>query len=85
MVRSPLFLTRSPSGPVEISIHCSLRHVRFETAWQDSILDPERIVGQPDVIELCRRKAIHSTRFARPCPSALCLNILLRRDGGAGG
>jgi hypothetical protein len=28
------------------------------------------------------RKAIHSTRFARPCPSALCLNILLRRNGG---
>jgi hypothetical protein len=47
--------------------------------------DPGRVVGQPEVIELCRRKAIHSTRFARPCPSALCLNILLRRNGGAGG
>jgi hypothetical protein len=40
---------------------------------------------QPQVIELRRRKAMHSTRFARPCPSALCLNILLRRNGGARG
>ena len=38
MVRSPLFLTQFPLGPVEISNSCSLRHVRFETAWQDSIL-----------------------------------------------
>jgi hypothetical protein len=29
-----------------------------------------RLVGQPEVIELFRRKAIHSTRFARPCRSA---------------
>jgi hypothetical protein len=35
--------------------------------------------------EHCRLKAIHSTRFARPCPSALWLNILLRHNGGAGG
>jgi hypothetical protein len=31
----------------------------------------------------CRRKAIHLTGFANP--SALCLKILLRRNGGVGG
>ena len=35
--------------------------------------------------EYCRRKAIHLTGFASPYPSALCLKILLRRNGGAGG
>ena len=35
--------------------------------------------------EYCRRKAIHLTGFARPCPSAKCLKILLCRNGGAGG
>src|SRR5260370_12924065 len=35
--------------------------------------------------EYCRRKAIHLTAFARPCPSAKCLKILLCRNGGSGG
>jgi hypothetical protein len=42
-------------------------------------------MDKPEITEHCRRKAIHLTGFASPYPSALCLKILLCRNGGAGG
>jgi hypothetical protein len=52
---------------MKISIYAPYTKERFETAREHSILHPERIVGNPEVIrgmsgksEHCRRKAILS-------------------------
>jgi len=61
---------------MKISIYAPYARERFETARQYSILHPERIVGNPEVIprnvgesEHCRRKAILSNiPMARAAP-----------------
>jgi hypothetical protein len=77
---------------MKISIHAPFARERFETARQYSILHPERIVGNPEVIprnvgksEHCLRKAIlskHSSwRELRRSQAAASVQKLVKSDG----
>jgi len=70
-----LWLRWLNTTPQIASSKLNRRIVNQETIYLHRITSEQR----------CRRKAIHLTGFASPCPSALCLKILLRRNGGAGG
>jgi hypothetical protein len=73
MVRSPLFLTRFPLGPVEISIHapCAMCVLKQR---QDSILHSERISANRKLSNFAAAKQF--TRLVLPAPALrLCARI----------